>query len=271
MKKIAIFALIAGAASIGCALVHGRSDEPAEPFYRKYLVVGNPLDDSIVEMERRVESHPDSADLRNDFGNLLAERRFYEDAARQYEKAIDLDESHFLAAYNLGLLWEAAGKPNLAISAYRKSIARKPGFPSSHFHLGRLYEHRGWESRAVKEYAKALRIDPGMRDPRVNPLVVDSRLLDLASLENYRRDIAVAALAADQAWAENGGSRRLPTDRPLSSSEIEDPAEPEPIDAEVTAPLPPGQPGRIDLGAGQTRPQALPPGAPPLPPPTPVP
>src|SRR5437660_4760122 len=84
---------------------------------------GNPLDDRIAEQERRVEAQPGSADLRNDFGNLLAERRFVEDAQRQYEKAIELDSTNFLAAYNLGLLWEAEGRPSKAIWAYRKSTA----------------------------------------------------------------------------------------------------------------------------------------------------
>ena len=274
MKKFSIALIVlAAAAAGGCALLRAKREEPSEPFYRKYLVAGNPLDDQIREQERLVEGQPDSADFRNDFGNLLAERRFVEDAERQYEKALELDESHYLAAYNLGLLWEAAGKPNRAVSAYRKSISRKPGFPASHFHLGRLYEQRGWDAMAVKEYAKALRIDPQMRDPRFNPLVVDTRLLDRVSLENYQRDIAMAAMAEDQAWTAGERFRRVPTDRPLASSDVEDSPSPEPVDSTVTAPSdtsPP--PVRMPLEPGQTRPQqGLPPGAPPLPPPTPVP
>ena len=50
--------------------------KPTEPFYRKYLVAGNHLDDQILEQERRVEASPNDASLRNDFGNLLAERHF---------------------------------------------------------------------------------------------------------------------------------------------------------------------------------------------------
>jgi tetratricopeptide (TPR) repeat protein len=261
MKRFSIAVIVAAAAvAAGCSLLHAKRVESGEPFYRKYLVAGNALDERILEQERLVAAQPDSADLRNDFGNLLAERRFVEDAQRQYERALELDRSHFLAAYNLGLLWESAGKPNRAVGAYRKSIARKPGFPASHFHLGRLYEQRGWDGLAVKEYAKALRIDPRMRDPRVNPLIVDTRLLDRVSLENYSRDMASAAMAVDQAWADAARLRRVPTDRPLASSDVEDLAAPEPVDATVTV-----QPG-------QTRPQqALPPGTPPLPPPTPTP
>lgn len=241
-------------------------DEPKEPFYRKYLVPGNAQDDRILEEERRVNAEPDSADRRNDFGNLLAARRFVEDARMQYEKALELDKSHFLAAYNLGLLWETEGKPSKAISAYRKSISRKPGFPQSRFRLGRLYEHRGSENLAIREYAKAFRLDPEMRDPRTNPLVIDSRLIDRASLENYPRDLAVATMRSDQGYADAWRFRSAPVDRPLSTEDIEDRSAPEPVDSTVSPPA--GGPVSLPLSPGQTRPQqGLPPGAPPPPPP----
>lgn len=279
MKRIPLaLVAVAAAATAGCFLHLKHREKSTEPFYRKYLVAGNELDDKIVDQERRVEAEPGAADLRNDFGNLLAERRFVEDARLQYEKALELDSTNFLAAYNLGLLWEAEARPSKAIWAYRKSTSRKPGFPQSHFRLGRLYEQRGWDRLAIKEYAKALRLDPQMRDPRTNSLIVDTRLLDRISLENYPRDIAVASMNSDRVFADEGRFRRVPVDRPLSSSEVGDLPEPEPVDATVTAPKRPGVPKSLPLQPGQTRPQqGLPPGTPPLmpagapPPPTPLP
>jgi hypothetical protein len=274
--------VVATGAAVGCGIFHSEGKTSGEPFYRKYLVPGNPLDDRILEQEQRVAEQPDSADLRNDFGNLLAERRFVEDARNQYEKALELDDTHYLAAYNLGVLWESNGEPLHAIHAFRKSISRKPGFPASHFHLGRLYEQRGWNSKAIQEYAKAMRIDPRMRDPKFNPLAVDTQLLDLASLENYEHDVAAAGMNSGHAWVDEGRFANVPVDRPISSSEVEDLPAPEPIDATVSpsgvAPTP-RPPARVPLAPGQTRPQqsGLPAGTPPLlpagapPPPTPVP
>ncbi|HEX9302993.1 MAG TPA: tetratricopeptide repeat protein [Thermoanaerobaculia bacterium] len=281
MKKIPLaLVVVAAAATAGCFLHVKHREKSTEPFYRKYLVAGNELDDRIADQERRVEAEPGSADLRNDFGNLLAERHFVEDARLQYEKALELDSTNFLAAYNLGLLFEAEGRPTKAIWAFRKSTARKPGFPQAHFRLGRLYEQRGWDRLAVKEYAKALRLDPQMRDPRTNSLIVDTRLLDRISLENYSRDIAVASMNSDQVFADEGRFHRAPIDRPLSSKEIGDLPAPEPVDATVTAPAKPAVPKPLPLQPGQTRPQQglpagtpplLPPAVPPPPPPTPLP
>ena len=151
------------------------------------------------------------------------------------------------------------------------------------------------DALAVKEYAKAFRLDPQMRDPRHNPLVVDTRLLERASLVNYPRDLAVAAMNENQAYADEARFRNVPVDRPLTSSDVEDPSEPEPVDATITAPVTPRAPATLPARPGQTRPQGgqgvpagtpappapgtrpLPPGTPPLlpagapPPPPPLP
>lgn len=204
--------------------VAGGDKKDREPFYRRYLVAGNALDDKILDQEKRVQADPKSADLRNDFGNLLAARRFPREAREQYEIAMKLDAHQFLAPYNLGLLYETLGETGRAISAYEKSVDRNRGFPPSRFRLGRLYEKQGSQGRAIEQYARALQIDPTMRDPHRNPLIVDTRLLDRVSVQNYPRDLAVAAMAADAAYADRSRLRKLPLDRSLSSEDVQPPS-----------------------------------------------
>jgi hypothetical protein len=217
MKATALALWLALLPAMG--LASGGQKPAPEPFYRRYLIPGDPLDDAIVEMEHRVDASPDDPNLRNDFGNLLAARRFPEQAAEQYEKALKLDPKNFISAYNLGLLRETEGKISKAISAYERSISRKPGFPHSHFHLGLLYEHTNRPQDAVIEYAKAMWIDRSMRDPRRNPLVIDSMLIYQASLLNYRRDMAEISMRKEDVYVEPPAFLRAPTDRPLSSQE----------------------------------------------------
>ena len=219
--------------------------EPSEPkpgktgkkkgadFYTPYLSASDVLDQTIVELTAKVDAHPGDAGLRNDLGNLLARRGFAREAIDQYRKAARLDPEFFLADYNEGLLLEKEGKGGQAISAYRRSIRRKPGFPLSRFHLGFLYEREGRASDAVAEYAKALRIDPSLRWPSRNPLVVQTRLLYRASLDNYERDLAAASLAGDGEFADRAVWERLQPQRPVNTSELE----PEP-EAEDAAPAP---------------------------------
>lgn len=234
MKKTLLGAAVLLAMLLPGFILGGDKNPPKEPFYRRYLVAGNPLDDKILEQEKRVEADPSSADLRNDFGNLLAARRFPREAREQYETAMKLDRHHFLAPYNLGLLYETTGDTGRAITAYEKSVDRNRGFPPARFRLGRLYEKRGWRGRAVEQYARALQIDPGMRDPKRNPLVVDTHLLDRVSLENYPRDLAAASMTAEALYADPARLRKVPLDRTLSSRDVQ----PAPPEAPAAGPTP---------------------------------
>lgn len=225
-----------------------------EPFYRKYLIPGAALDDRIREQEKRVAANPDSAELRNDFGNLLAERRFPREAREQYAAAMKLDKTNWMAPYNLGLLEESEGRSSHAISAYEKSVDRNRGFPPSRFRLGRLYERSGRNESAIREYARALEIDPEMRDVRHNPLAADTRLLDRVSVTNYEKDSAKAARKTEAAWAD-ARFRRAPVDRAFWSNEFVDPSEPEPVDATASPSTVPRNPAPLPPRTGETRPQ----------------
>jgi tetratricopeptide (TPR) repeat protein len=236
-----------------------------EPFYRRYLIPGNPLDEKIKEQEKLIEANPKSPALRNDFGNLLALRRFPKLAREQYEIAMKLDENYYLAAYNLGIVSETEGRVRQAIRAYEKAVNRNPGFPPGLFRLGLLYEKVGETRRAIEVYARAMRIDPQMRDPRHNPLVADSQLLDLVSLVNYERDLASASIAFDARFAEEMRLRRLPYDRPIDSTEGQ-PAAASPAAASPAAvsPAPPSTrraPEPKPAPPVRTRPQAVVPGS----------
>jgi tetratricopeptide (TPR) repeat protein len=253
--------------SASAAAPPARRETPA-PFYRKYLVTGDPLDDQIAEQEKRIQERPDDASLRNDFGNLLARRHFAKEAAEQYELAAKLDKHNFIAYYNLGLLRETEGKRGAAISAYEKSIKRKPGFPPSRFRLGRLFEQEGRESDAIVQYAQAFRIDPAMRDPHRNPLVIDSELIYRASLENYQRDIASTVESGDALYADESRFRAVPVDRSVAAEEVEtqEPADAAPREVgpagapqtggRHTRPAPTGETGGSMVGGPQPRPTA---------------
>ena len=222
------WALVLALVPAGAVFAMAEDASKTQPFYKKYLVPGNRLDEQILEQERRVDASPQDANLRNDFGNLLAQRHFHKEAAEQYEIASKLDKKDFISYYNLGLLREIEGKISPAIGAYEKSISRKKGFPQAHFRLGRLYEQTGRNDVAVEQYAIAMRIDPAMRDPRRNPLVVDSELIYQASIVNYKRDVAAASMVGESVFVEESRFRAMPVDRMVSSEEAANQEEAEP-------------------------------------------
>jgi len=254
-RTVAAAAVLA-ALALPIAVAAARDRKTDEPFYRRYLIPGSPLDDRIVEQEKRVAARPDDADLRNDFGNLLAERRFPKEAREQYETAMKLDKKNFIAPYNMGLVLETEDRIGAAISSYEKSVARNRGFPPARFRLGRLYEKRGRTDAAIEQYARAFEIDPTMRDVRRNPLIVDTRLLGRVSLTNYSKDIARASLHTQAVYTDER-FRRAPVDRPLWSDETVDPLSPEPVDRSHATPESAPMPASIPPGPGQVRPQSF--------------
>ncbi len=276
-----VWVLTAAAAALPLAGASGGEKsgdgKTGEPFFHQFLIPGDPLDEMLLAQEKLVTENPDSAALRNDYGNLLAERRFAKEARAEYTKALELDPHFFVAPYNLGLLEETEGRVSEAVSAYRKAIDLRRGFPPAHFRLGRLYEKQGRNDDAIAEYAKAIRIDNSMRDPRSNPLVVDSRLIGLASLANYPRDMARASLDHDAAYADVARFRPVPVDRTLASEEVVEEAGPQTIETRKTGPAagnrapPPsaGRPPRASVRPGRR--EAVAPSEPAAEVPTPIP
>ncbi|MGH9442154.1 MAG: tetratricopeptide repeat protein [Thermoanaerobaculia bacterium] len=238
----ASLALAAGPADKGTA--EGKSEtRPPVAFYDKYLSDDDPGDRAIRDLTAKAAEKPDDPGIHNDLGNLLARRGFAKEAAQQYRLAEHLDKASYLPSYNEGLLWEKEGKPSSAMSAFRRSIRRKPGFPFSHFHLGVLEEKEGHETSAVSELAKALRIDNSLRLPSRNPLAVQTNLLHRASVANYSRDLAAAVLVADGEFADPTVLARLSPERFLDSEDVEPREEEEPqAPAPVTVTVPQSAP-----------------------------
>ncbi len=164
-----------------------------------------------------------------------------------------------------------------AISAYKEAIDRRRGFPPAHFRLGRLYEKLGRTDDAVAEYAKAIRIDDSLRDPKRNPLVVDSRLMDRTSLVNYERDLARATQRREDAFVDAARFRPVPVERALDTEEVVEESGPQTIEAPRStgsgAPRPGPTPARTRATMRPARPgtRNVEPVAPPPPVPVPAP
>ncbi len=93
-----------------------------------------------------------------------------------------------------------------------------------------------------------------MRDPKRNPLVIDSDLLYRASLATYERDLARATLDRDAAFHEEPAFRHVAVDRALDASEVA-PGETQAAPREIG----PGT-GGVPAGASTSRkPRATPP------------
>jgi tetratricopeptide (TPR) repeat protein len=195
MKRIV--AVAAAFLAAGCSLYNPhRSSNPYEhPFYSKYL---NPqastLDQQIQRDVDFLRADPKNAAVHNDLGQLLSVKGFPKDAETEFERAVNADRHYYPAWYNLGLARSARGDYTGARIAFDRTIHFKPGHSAALFQLGLMEEQRGNLDAAVDLYARAIQINHSVLDVKVNPRVVDSKLMHLALIKAYPNEHSRASM-----------------------------------------------------------------------------
>jgi tetratricopeptide (TPR) repeat protein len=189
MKKILL--TVAAIALAGCASMHDLSlhrdanpyDKPL--FYQRYLNPADPFDQRIQKAVDALRANPNSAQLHNELGQLLVRRGFSNDAEKEFGRAIHADRNFYPAYYNRAQLRAGQGDFLGARLDFQATIRHKPGHAEALFQLGLMEEQHQHEELAIKYYAKAITINHTLLDVRVNPRVLDSKLIPMALLKAY--------------------------------------------------------------------------------------
>ncbi|MDQ6802653.1 MAG: hypothetical protein M3041_17745 [Acidobacteriota bacterium] len=172
----------------GCTAFHHNTNEnpyAKRLFIEQFLDPNNALDAQIQQSIIALRANPRSAALHNRMGQLLRSKGFPKDSEVEFERAVNADSHFYPAWYNLGLVRQARGDYTGASFAYHRAIAYRKGFSEALFQLGLMAEQRHNTDAAIAYYAKALTINRALLDVRVNPRIVDAKLIDLALLHAY--------------------------------------------------------------------------------------
>jgi tetratricopeptide (TPR) repeat protein len=188
MKRLLLLSAILALAA--CSTSHHDENPYAQPFYARYLNTGSPLDAQITSTINALQANPHSASLHNTLGQMLLQKGFPKDAEVEFERAVNADSHFYPAWYNLGLVRMARGDSVGSHFAFGRTVHYKPGHSAALFQLGLMEEKRNHQRAAIDYYAKAFAINHSLLDMRVNPRILDSRLVDLALLKAYPMDHA---------------------------------------------------------------------------------
>ena len=238
MKRLLVIAALSVLAA--CSLFHhdkkGANPYSEKLFIEQFLNPADPVDQQIAAKIKQLRANPNSAVLHNDLGSLLSKKGYPKDAQREFERAVNADFHYFPAWYNLGLMREERGEYALAHHAFERTIHYKPGHAAALFQLGLLEERAHNNQAAINYYAKAYRIYHALLDVRVNPRVVDSKLVHLALMKAYTMEHTAESVefqANPQPW--EGGRAPLPAETQAPSPQAT-PAQIVTPTAPVTAP-----------------------------------
>jgi adenylate cyclase len=133
----------------------------ARAFLGRIYLTKRQYNEAIAEGKRAVEMAPNSAFVHAALGFSLKNAGRPEEAITLYKKAIRLSpisDSWYIS--DLGACYSMLGRYEEAIPAFKKAISFSPESPYYHSYLAAIYFITGRENEARAETTKAMEIDP---------------------------------------------------------------------------------------------------------------
>lgn len=164
------------------------------------------LEGSYTYFKRITETQPASEHARIAYinmGNIMDESQRYDEAIQSYQKALAINPKDEDALYNLGLSFNGAGKPELAIEAWKSASSLNPRNPKPLVAIADYYYRNKYYDMASDEYQRILRRWPDLQDAHFNlgAIYYKRNLVDYAQAEfekvvelNDRNDFGRKAL-----------------------------------------------------------------------------
>jgi tetratricopeptide (TPR) repeat protein len=130
---------------------------------RDLMVIGR-FDEAQTELELAVKLNPQRPEIRYDLGKIYSAHDNYPPARRELEEAIRIDPSYMEAHDALGLVMEALGDDNAALSHYKKSAeineSRGTSYSSPYINLAAYYNRLGDPKQGLANARRALQMNP---------------------------------------------------------------------------------------------------------------
>lgn len=143
---------------------------------------------ALRQLDERLVSEPESADLKFERACLLAELGRTLDARNAYIELLAREPSHRGALNNLGTLLHATGYRTAARTAFAEAVKRHPNDPMSLVNLGNALREIGDIAAARDHYEKALQAEPDYAEAHQGLAYVLAEIGDEHGAALHRKD-----------------------------------------------------------------------------------
>ena len=133
----------------------------AEKRYKQLVFgTGIALAAAIVVNWNIYSEEVNAANTYYNWATIFESKEEFADAARFYDKAIELNPKHSMAHSNLGIVLFRQGRPNEAIDHFRQAVKLNPGIAQMQNNLGIALLSEGYLAEALTQFETVLRLDP---------------------------------------------------------------------------------------------------------------
>jgi type IV pilus biogenesis/stability protein PilW len=161
-----------------------------------FLVVSlaSALDPGLMRASSAVQTHDDIEEAIRIFnrGKLLHQEHQYQDAIREYQASIKLDDQNPFVFNALGLAYAAVRDFAPALKAFNQALALNPDLTDVYNNIGMIYAEQGAKEKAFEAFSRAVR-NPNYTTPEkalynMGNLYLEDSNLELAEM-HFRRAV----------------------------------------------------------------------------------
>ncbi|MDI9314235.1 MAG: tetratricopeptide repeat protein [Hydrotalea sp.] len=116
--------------------------------------------EAIKDFDKAIELNPQHAEAYYNRGNAKIDLGQYDSAIKDYNEAIKLNPQHADAYNNRGNAKNGLGQHEEAMADYDKAIELKPQFAEAYNNRGAAKYNLGKHNSAIKDYDKAIELNP---------------------------------------------------------------------------------------------------------------
>ena len=98
------------------------------------------------------------ADYHNKEGLHLYNKRKYDEAIVEFKKALELNQKHYDAHFNLGVVYYAKNMSDESIAELKRAIEVNPNEPKAYYNIAFAYVAKEKVAEAISEYKKAIEL-----------------------------------------------------------------------------------------------------------------
>jgi protein O-mannosyl-transferase len=147
---------------------HYKSIEEAYYNRGNYLIEKNKYDEAIRDFNKAIEVKPDYAEAYNNRGNLFSNANSNDAAMNDFNQAIELSPAYVDAYINRGNLFMKENRNDEAIRDFNKAIELKPDDAQAYNNRGYLYQTEKRNDLAIDDYNKAITLRPDFAEAYYN-------------------------------------------------------------------------------------------------------